>query len=726
MNNIKRFRTLRDYTDGMILSCVAFFLLSISIIALSNCILRYINIYDVDIKFFVLATIQYGFHLIDISLPGKIFAWPWLAIAEARPDFAHVLTIVFWIANTIAFFTSIFVFVKSSSGMPEELHITGRQLSTDPQAAQAEIKNEPGKPGVFVHPKVQFTTDRETKHILILGGVGAGKTQILWPIVHQIRKNQDKAIIHDVKGDFSSSFDDDDFLRFAPWDDRGVYWDISADIQTKNDCREVAACFVKEGQGNPMWHQAARMVFVTFLEKLRLTRPGAWGWEDLRNVMTCDIKQLQKDIKAYNEEASRLVKDGDSKTTDSIMITVDAFMSTIHDLAEIWGNGQGMRKLSIKQFLHDDYTGTKTLILQNNQAYANVLQCIYPAMLRLMAGYMNGPFFADSKTRKIWFILDEFPQLGKLENFGPILETGRSKGLRGIIGCQDTKQLERLYSREEMESWTSLMGTWIIGKIAGSATSGMVSDAIGKRKFKLLQKSGSVEQNLAEAGNSAVNLNYSIETDYVIPASDLSRVLKVDKTGITALLILWGTDNGLYKLKWNFTNVKEQRAVAVNKKLGFTEKTPAPDPGPGVPQGAKKTDDVQESDIDIDSVDLEKLLKKMQARYQALRKERQKAKQNPGPNEDKKRPNENKTEKIKPDLAGEIAEEQALNIAADKTSGIVSDALEYADPALNAVKCVAVAATATKTAKVENQKFDINDFLPPDAQAENEKNELEI
>ena len=43
----------------------------------------------------------------------------------------------------------------------------------------------------------------------------------------------------------------------------------------------------------------------------------------------------------------------------------------------------------------------------------------------LSASYIK--MLQKSNNRRIWFLLDEFPQLGKLEGFLPLLEMGRSK-----------------------------------------------------------------------------------------------------------------------------------------------------------------------------------------------------------------------------------------------------------------------------------------------------------
>jgi hypothetical protein len=73
-----------------------------------------------------------------------------------------------------------------------------------------------------------------TKTILALGKMGSGKTEFFNSVLAQ---NEDfniynREVIHDVKGDFTQKFYDEntDFI-FNPYDNRGCYWDIWEDMK---------------------------------------------------------------------------------------------------------------------------------------------------------------------------------------------------------------------------------------------------------------------------------------------------------------------------------------------------------------------------------------------------------------------------------------------------------------------------------------------------------------
>ncbi len=560
------YRTTRDMLEKIIYSSVMYVIsiivMSIICFALCKSIINTVC----SVHTWYAQYIQYIMYALGKELPEIIS--PGLLHSDLMYEYPTFANYVKWsvIAACIVAFAPTYLMLKTvGQGLLKEEHVRGRYLSEDTQEAVKELKNEVGTPGVYIHPNIQITSDRETKHILIVGGVGAGKTQIIWPILQQIEKDkQAKCIIHDVKGDFAANIKTKKFLRFALWDNRSAYWDIAADVVDENTAREFAACFVAGNDNDPMWSNSARMIFVSLLMKLIKTKGRNWGWKDLSELLYLDdIEDLKIIIQQYYKPATVLINEKAEKTTQSILINIAAFAAPIHFTATIWGNGKGMKRFAINRFIDDDYDGDKILILQNNDNYREILTCMYPAFIRLMSGRMNGPAMPDSKTRKLWFVLDEFPQLGKLDNFGPILETGRSKGLRAILCCQDITQLQDLYNKEKAAGWAGLIGTWIIGKISNTETQEFFTKTIGKKLVKKLNISTSRETFGVQDEDTSEGVSYNEKEEDAFPAADFNRKLLVNDSGITALLFLSGTENGLYRLKWPFAKVSKQRPVLV-------------------------------------------------------------------------------------------------------------------------------------------------------------------
>ena len=68
------------------------------------------------------------------------------------------------------------------------------------------------------------------------------------------------------------------------------------------------------------------------------------------------------------------------------------------------------------------------VILQGSGRYPELMRGYVQSAISLLAGRINSPEIGESKTRRMWLVLDEFPQLGKLNGVASILEVGRTKG----------------------------------------------------------------------------------------------------------------------------------------------------------------------------------------------------------------------------------------------------------------------------------------------------------
>lgn len=66
-----------------------------------------------------------------------------------------------------------------------------------------------GHDGIGKQSFVPFGDDLLSRHLLFLGGIGTGKTNAIFQILSQLRKNMNQAdvmVVFDVKGDFYREF----------------------------------------------------------------------------------------------------------------------------------------------------------------------------------------------------------------------------------------------------------------------------------------------------------------------------------------------------------------------------------------------------------------------------------------------------------------------------------------------------------------------------------------
>lgn len=446
---------------------------------------------------------------------------------------------------------------------PKVLHkevLSGRILRdvTDKEA-QKELEKDFGNTEISLSSGLFFKDARLKQHCLLFGGTGSGKTAGYFkPFVEQITKNLEgtKLIIHDMKGDFTSYLDEE-FTLFAPWDKRSAAWNIARDCRTKEDAQAVAKAFIDNSNaGDKMWANGAREILVGFLVKLQTEKPDKWDFADLHEIMTRSTEEWKEIVLKYNPVIAGTLQDPESKQAQSFEINLISYLPFLEQLAYAWSDAKEDRELlSIKDFLHDDNTEDHILILQNNKEFETLVQAVYPAILELMTNYLNSPAFDESNKRRIYFLLDELAQLGKIESIGTILEVGRSKGLRAVLGLQTLDQLYNLYGQENANSWIGMVNTKLICSTNGQQTMQTLSDTIGKAELRV--------HNYQENAANFESKGETREEVYTVPPHYFNTQLGPHDGGVDSIALFSGLDNGLYKVTQPFIQTENKREPVI-------------------------------------------------------------------------------------------------------------------------------------------------------------------
>jgi len=428
------------------------------------------------------------------------------------------------------------------------LHAGGRGLKVFARACASECRIH-GE-GVALVPSIPLGREREARHFLILGSVGGGKTQTMLHLIDEAIARKDGVLVLDTKGDMMGGLPAlGDPLLVAPHDRRSLVWDVAADCSIKQDARELAARFIPPSS-DPMWSQAAQEIFVACIVHLQATRGKDWGWADLETVVTADIDQLTVHARDHNPNALRLLNQPDSKTTLSILTTFQTHMRIVSVLAEAWPDPSAGR-FSIRAWLHNP-TPYRPLILQHDPGYPELSRIWIGSMLGLLASAVGSPTLTESRERRVWLFLDEFPQLPPIKQFPTFLELGRSKGVAVVIGAQDTAQIRAVYGPDQAKSWFGMTGTKIITRINASEAAEDISRLIGEQEVERRTQSATRTN-----GKTSVTESTQRETRRVVTASELASRLGPTKGGVRVLFI--GLGEAVYELELPYLSLRKRR-----------------------------------------------------------------------------------------------------------------------------------------------------------------------
>ena len=505
---------------------------------------------------------------VEACLRGRVLAWVWDGSGDAYwRSCRNQLTqygaldgfeVRFWTVGGFGLigFLVLFVFALSLRLASESVRVLrGARLQVGSRglkafakacASECQIHGE----GVALVPSIPLGREREARHFLILGSVGGGKTQTMLHLISEAIARKDGLLVLDTKGDMMGGLPAlGEPLLVAPHDRRSLVWDVAADCSIKQDARELAARFIPPSS-DPMWSHAAQEIFVACIVHLQASRGRNWSWADLEAVVTSDVEELTAFARDHNPNALRLLNQPDSKTTLSILTTFQTHMRIVSVLAEAWSNPSADR-FSIRAWLHTP-TPYRPLILQHDPGYPELSRIWIGSMLGLLASAVGSPTLTESRERRVWLFLDEFPQLPPIKQFPTFLELGRSKGVAVVIGAQDTAQIRAVYGQDQAKSWFGMTGTKIITRINASEAAEDISRLIGEQEVERRMQSST-----RAGGKISVTESIHRETRRVITASELASRLGPTKDGVRVLFI--GLGETVYELELPYISLPKLR-----------------------------------------------------------------------------------------------------------------------------------------------------------------------
>ncbi|HEP6274458.1 TPA: type IV secretion system DNA-binding domain-containing protein [Burkholderia vietnamiensis] len=411
----------------------------------------------------------------------------------------------------------------------------GREAARKLRAKFAsQAKRRPDHP---IARGVPWPADRWTRHTLIVGGVGSGKSTFLRPLIKRVVEAGDQALIFDPKGEFTEAFAQPAIL--APWDARSLAWDIARDLRNTQDMRRFAAAMIRESS-DPMWANAARQLLVGLLVYLRATRGRDWGWAHLAKLVFLSQRDLLTIMARWHPEAVRAVEKA-SVTTQGILINLASFCAPIVDLASAWGDTPPERRVSFRRWAAGK-SRWRQIIVQGHGSYADLTKSCVEAVVGTIAARVNSVEMRDDPSRKLWFIADELPQAGKIP-IRELFEVGRSRGVRCVVACQDFAQLEEVHGPLFVRALTSMCGTLVVGQMSPGETAERLCKTLGSREHERRNVSMSVD-----GSRRSETVSFSRESVPLYSPSELASRLGPtrDGKGVKLLVVAGGDAHELF------------------------------------------------------------------------------------------------------------------------------------------------------------------------------------
>jgi hypothetical protein len=443
-------------------------------------------------------------------------------------------------------------------------HIDGQQVIRGKAAVKA-FQNEARRMGLTaknalasLHPAAMWPSGQWKKHILVVGGVGSGKTQVLLGILRQIFRDRHKAFIYDVKGDFTGVFKQAAIL--SPFDERSFVWHVAADVQTGPQAAAMAQAFIpaEEGQGK-FWSTAAQMLLEGCIRSLQHDMPRRWGFGDLAGRLQLAQADFAALMAEHFKKAENLISDPDSSATSSVLGTLSAYASPIFSLAQAWPHPIPKRSISLTAWVADDYKGPKQIIVQAGVDAALTASYI-GAMMSVMTSAILSPSLPDSEGgRHLFFVLDEVTSI-RFDSLPSLIDKSRSKGVSVIAGYQDQGQLVDRFGQHIAGALQAMVGSQLLCRVMPGETREKVVQNAGKKRVAVTSVTSSGGFRDGVAGSSST----SAQEENVLTGEDLTSLGPVFRRGkFQGIKALCTTGGDYLELLWPPQNLPVLRAGQV-------------------------------------------------------------------------------------------------------------------------------------------------------------------
>lgn len=377
---------------------------------------------------------------------------------------------------------------------------------------------------------IPYPKGAESRHTIITGTTGAGKTNIFHELLQQVIEKGERAIIVDTIGTYVADyFRPDRDILLNPLDYRAKSWNFCDECAGDQVLlNQIAECIVPlENRNEVFWDEAARIVFVESVKKILLAGKST---KHLLKMLERPASEWQAFLKDTHG-ASLMDKDAE-KMAISIRATLINHLACFKCLKE-----PDTEQVSIKKWVQ---SGESFLFFSCTPEQRSL---ITPMLASWLTIALRALLQITPTTKRTWIFIDELHNLGRLPGFETTLAEVRKFGGCFVLGTQMISQLNDIYSREVTKTITGLCGTKVVMNVPEPDTAKYMSTFLGEKEEIAVTESISYGANTMRDG---VNIAQQKEKKNIVSASDIMAL------GLGEAFIRFPTVSLVGKIKFNY------------------------------------------------------------------------------------------------------------------------------------------------------------------------------
>lgn len=369
-----------------------------------------------------------------------------------------------------------------------------------------------GTDGMGNNSRIPLDSSLLSKHIMLLGGIGTGKTNAFFNIIEQLNAKlsaDDIMIIFDTKGDFYKEF-------YAPGDvvisndqtatggDALDYWNIFNEIEPGEHMLESVIEISKslfaeqcKNTNQIFFPNAAKDIFMACVLHFMRSMPAKkrTNKELVRYLNSTPTREIKAMLNSYDDlrAMSSYIDNEDSAQTQGVMSVLQQVIREV-----FIGNFSKTGTLSLRSLVRKK--GGKKVFIEYDLSIGSMLSPIYSLMFDMAIKSALGRKRSEGN---VYFITDEFRLLPNLEHIDDAVNFGRSLGIKFMIGIQNVEQIYECYGEERARSILSGFLTSFSFRVNDAKSREYIQQLYGKNQiteaYLPINKSKGLVENQREA-----------------------------------------------------------------------------------------------------------------------------------------------------------------------------------------------------------------------------------
>lgn len=406
----------------------------------------------------------------------------------------------------------------------KDTHLRGTTILTQKEYSNISKKID----GYAIAKDTVLSHEHSTKHFMVMGGSGSGKTNLIIRMIHAQAKHSKnievgaKFIIHDLKPDYIQKiYNPDTDLIYNVSDQRSIYfnffdylYDANGNLDEKalvNICHTIIP---DSNSKDPIWDILARNVLESILIYCMLTENTSLTFvKDMIQKLPADLIDLFNSVEGCNKGIQALT--GGENTVGSVMVTLAANARYFEGLNEKCHSHK--ESFNIQKWLNDGKVSKLFLIndVANKDFNAPKIAVFVNTLIKEI--YAMG----ENPNRRIYLFLDEFGTMGKIPAIPEATVVARSFGVSIILSTQEFARIDEIYGQNLRKSMLNSLTNKIIMRQTDPEMAKYFSDMIGEKEIEQSSSGASIG---IQAMKNGVNFNKSVKKEFTVMPSEIMEL----------------------------------------------------------------------------------------------------------------------------------------------------------------------------------------------------------